>query len=131
MDRVFSLDRLESTKPYVPSGGSFALQADFPNESGNLLWAGMSLATRPGIPLRRIAGVGIELLPLAPDWLFLASVSAPVVRVLDRQGRAMIRLRLPRGINLLGLRLHFAGVTFDRSLKLTSISNAARVEVVR
>jgi len=40
-------------------------------------------------------------------------------------------LSLPGGVNLLGVRLHLAGLTFDKQLALAAISNAATVEVVR
>jgi len=127
----YGFDHLTTTRRYVASGGSFSLVADFPAEPFDLLWIAMSLSTRPAIPVRPVLGVGTELLPLAPDTLFWATASVPLLRMLDGKGRANMPLSLPGGVNLLGVRLHLAGLTFDKQLALAAISNAATVEVVR
>jgi len=126
----FRLDTLKASQPYPHPGEAFTMDVQMPAQAGNpflLMFAG---STRPGIPLRKVTGVGTELLPLTPDPLFWLSLQLGLIAGLDKQGKASIPLRFPNDPNLLWLDLHMAGVTFDKT-GIAAISDQVPIRIVK
>jgi len=76
-------------------------------------------------------GLGVERLPLTPDPLFWATVSAGIVGVLDARGESSFRLQLPNSPSLRGQAFFVGGVRFNGSGRITRATNAVRFDVPR
>ncbi|MFQ5506746.1 MAG: hypothetical protein ACE5F1_18400, partial [Planctomycetota bacterium] len=91
----------------------------------------LSQGLRPGIPLRPVPGVGIEMLPLKPDALFWSSLQLPLVVGLDGQGSGKLALRVPNDPALLWFGFHAAGLTFEAGGAVGAISNGVPIQIVK
>ena len=84
-------------------------------DPGHGYWIPMSLGSSPGVE------VGPRHLPINPDGLLLVSANPNLapnyighMGTLDAQGQAKASLLLPRSPALLGFKLYFIGMTFER-----------------
>ncbi|MFQ5505461.1 MAG: Kelch repeat-containing protein [Planctomycetota bacterium] len=125
----FRVDSLSSSQPYPRPGESLMLRARLPGQGGKPFLLALSRSTRPGIPLRRIPGLGVELLPLSPDPLFAMSLG--LVTLLDTGGNASLPIRIPSDSSLRGFDFHAAGLTLGSGLAVGAITNAVGIEVVK
>ncbi len=88
-------------------------------DPGRSYWIPMALGSSPGIQ------VGPRHLPINPDGLFLLSATPNLapnyighIGTLDAQGKAQASLVLPRIPALLGFKIFFIGMTFEKGYPL-------------
>ncbi|GEM_PF-1145729 len=104
---------LSLPNPYVMgTTAQLALKAGDP---GKGYWIPMALGKAPGME------VGPRHLPINPDGLFLLSAKPNLspnyvghMGTLDGKGEARAKLKLPRTPALLGFKLYFIGMTFEK-----------------
>ncbi|MFQ5507546.1 MAG: hypothetical protein ACE5F1_22510, partial [Planctomycetota bacterium] len=127
----FLFESLKSTQPYPRPGERFQLRIHLPGQAGQVFLLLLAGAARPGIPLRRVRGLGVELLPLSPDPLFWVSLGSLMLTRLDAKGNAAIPLAIPKDSALLWLRFHAAGATLHPMLGVGAITNDVPLQIVK
>ena len=127
----FLVKSLTTSQHHPRPGQSFSLQVNLPSQAGNPFVLGLSLSAKPGIPLRIVPGVGVELLPLAMDPLLMLSLQAGLVTLLDAQGKSTLPLGIPNDSAFLWLPFHAAGFTVTKGLGIGAITNRVGMEVVK
>jgi hypothetical protein len=125
-----SVQTLSATQPYPRPAERLSLQASLPTEASRPFLMALSRATWPGIPLRAVPGVGVEILPLAADDLLALSLQAGFVTALDAQGRGTLPFVIPNDTALVWLDLFAAGVTFRPAGGIGAITNSVAIKVV-
>ncbi|MFQ5507485.1 MAG: penicillin-binding transpeptidase domain-containing protein, partial [Planctomycetota bacterium] len=126
----FFFESLRTSQRYPRPGESFQLNAFLPAQANRPFLLALSGGTRPGIPLRAVPFVGVELLPLRPDGLFWSSLGAGLLTVLDRNGRGLIKLAVPNDTRLHWTPFHAAGLTIDPLLGIGAITNEVGLQAI-
>ncbi len=122
---------LTADQPYPRPGETSRLQIALPAQA-NVPWVmGLALADWPGIPLRRVSGVGMEVLPLRYDPLFLVSLSVPLAGVLDANGSATLPLPVPLNPWLIGFDVFAGAFTLQAGPSVGAITSGLRMSIVR
>ena len=124
------LGTLTSNRRYPRLGESVRFTAHLPQLSGRPFALLLSEGTRPAIPMRVIPNVGVEVLPLSPGQLLLASAQAGLFGVLDPSGNINFTLTIPHDPALWWQSVFAAGLAFDNGL-LAKITEGVHIEVVR
>ncbi len=127
----FQVRTLSITQPYPRSGEAISLNVLLPTQAQRPVLFLLAGSDRPGISLRHVPGLGIELLPLAPDALFMTSLSLGLVNVLDAKGRATMPFKIPKLPSLIGVSFHAAALTLDLRGGIGAITNGVPLRIVR
>lgn len=122
---------LKVSQAHPRPGGAVRLEATIPSQKNRPILFLLSGALRPGVPLRSVANVGVEYVPLAPDGLFWASLGAGLVSLLDQSGYGTFPLTIPNAPAMVGVRFHAAGVVLQPGVGFPLITNAIEIQVVR
>ena len=124
-------DRLSLDQPYPRPGERVRIDLAMPSQAARPYLLGLAASRRPGIPLHPVPGVGVELLPLSPDPLLLASLRAGIGGVLDRNGKGSVTLPIPRAPWLVGFDFHSAAFTIDKGPAAGAVTNPVTFRIVR
>ncbi|MEZ5988709.1 MAG: hypothetical protein R3F30_06225 [Planctomycetota bacterium] len=124
-----STTTLAASQPIPRLGEALSFDTLLPQAANQPFILCLSQDRFPGIPLRQDPGIGTRVLPLAPDAVFLWSLSGPIVTVLDAQGRGSIPFLIPKDPGLTGLDLWAAGFTLTPSFGIGAITNAAPLQI--
>lgn len=123
-----SLAPLNADQPYPRLGETVTLSAELPADGGHQLLVGLSTAVDPGIPVRPNAAGTWDLFPAAATPLLFASLqTAPI----DIGGKASVTYRIPVNRALWWMRLYGAGIAVGPGPTLGSITNTAKLWIVR
>lgn len=126
-----AIEPLTVSQRYPRLGETFTVDVALRSQAGNPFLLLLAGANRPGIPLRVVPYVGVELLPLRADALLWQSFQAGLVRGLDASGRASFAFRVPKDPSLHWVSFHAAGFTVRPGLSVGAVTNDVHIEIVK
>ena len=127
----YRLETISTDQPNPRPGQGFKISIDMPGQATRPFLLALSLAKKPGIFLRLVPFVGVEVLPLAPDLLFWLSLQLGLVTSLDASGKGTVALGIPNDASLVGLDFHAAGLTLNSFAAVGAISNRLQFHVTK
>jgi hypothetical protein len=129
--QIFERETIRFTTREVRRGSTLTLTYDHPADAGSLWVPVFGLDPTGTFPVKPSpwSPLVYTSLPLAPDPLFLASLTTPIVRNLDGNGHTSISIPVPNDPLLDFLELHAASLTFSAA-GIGTISNRTTVRIV-
>jgi hypothetical protein len=129
--QIFERETIRFATREVRRGSTLTLTYDHPADAGSLWVPVFGLDPTGTFPVKPSpwSPLVYTSLPLAPDPLFLASLTTPIVRNLDGNGQTSISIPVPNDPLLDFLELHAASLTFSAT-GIDTISNRTTVRIV-